>query len=110
MFMAPDRLPIVHEMILAAPADRKARRQREALAGQLDTASGDRRRDLERRLAELDSRLGDLSRRYLGSLERIGQMQRDDFVGILREMAGLPVIIRLIDPPRPEFVPRYEPV
>src|SRR2546425_286336 len=69
---------------------------------------GDRRRDLEGRLAELDSRLGDLSRRYLGSLERIGQMQRDDFVGILREMAGLPVIIRLIDPPLHEFLPRYE--
>ena len=108
MFMETDRLPIVHEMILAAPAYRKARRQREAVAGQLDTASGDRRRDLEGRLAELDSRLEDLSRRYLGSLERIGQMQRDDFVGILREMAGLPVIIRLIDPPLHEFLPRYE--
>jgi len=35
-------------------------------------------------------------------------MQRDDFVGILREMAGLPVIIRLIDPPLHEFLPRYE--
>src|SRR5256884_7093185 len=108
MVMEPDRLPIVHEMILAAPAYRKARRQREAVAGQLDTASGDRRRDLEGRLAELDSRLEDLSRRYLGSLERIGQMQRDDFVGILREMAGLPVIIRLIDPPLHEFLPRDE--
>src|SRR3989454_1116292 len=108
MFMETDRLPIVHEMILAAPEYRKVKRQREALAGQLDTASGDRRRDLEGRLAELDSRLEDLSRRYLGSLERIGQMQRDDFVGILREMAGLPVIIRLIDPPLHEFLPRYE--
>src|SRR3989441_1122678 len=108
MFMETDRLPIVHEMILAAPAYRKARRQREAVAGQLDTASGDRRRDLEGRLAELDSRLEDLSRRYLGSLERIGQMQRDDFVGILREMAGLPGIIRLIDPPLHEVLPRYE--
>src|SRR2546428_1657831 len=35
-------------------------------------------------------------------------MQPEDFVGILREMAGLPVIIRLIDPPLHEFLPRYE--
>src|SRR5256712_622228 len=35
-------------------------------------------------------------------------MQREDFVGILREMAGLPVIIRVIDPRLQEFLPRYE--
>src|SRR5437667_11535558 len=56
----------------------------------------------------MDSRLEDLSRRYIGSLEHLGRMQREDFVGILREMAGLPVIIRLIDPPLHEFLPRYE--
>src|SRR5881296_2681364 len=108
MFMETDRLPIVQEMILAAPEYRKVKRQRGALASQFEAATSDRRRDLEGRLAELDSRLEDLSRRYLGSLDRICQMQRDDFVGILREMAGLPVIIRLIDPPLHEFLPRYE--
>ena len=108
MFMETDRLPIVHEMILAAPEYRKVKRQREALAKQLETATNDRRRDLEARLAEIDSRLEDLSRRYVGSLDHLGRMQREDFVGILREMAGLPVIIRLIDPPLHEFLPRYE--
>ena len=108
MFMETDRLPIVHEMILAAPEYRKAKRQRDALAEQLKTATNDRRRDLEGRLAGLDSRMEDLSRRYIGSLEHLGRMQREDFVGILREMAGLPVIIRLIDPPLHEFLPRYE--
>src|SRR5256712_833657 len=108
MFMETDRLPIVQEMILAAPEYRKVKRQRDALASQFEAATSDRRRDLEGRLAELDSRLEDLSRRYLGSLDRIGQMQPDDFVGIPREMAGLPVIIRLIDPPLHEFLPRYE--
>src|SRR5207247_8166880 len=38
----------------------------------------------------------------------LGRMQREDFVGILREMAGRPVIIRLIDPTLHEFLPRYE--
>ena len=35
-------------------------------------------------------------------------MQREDFVGILREMAGLPVTIRLLDPPLHEFLPKDE--
>ena len=42
------------------------------------------------------------------ALERIIPMQRNDFVGILREMAGLPVTIRLLDPPLHEFLPREE--
>ena len=35
-------------------------------------------------------------------------MQRDDFVGIFRAMDGLPVTIRLIDPPLHEFLPSLE--
>jgi pyruvate,orthophosphate dikinase len=34
--------------------------------------------------------------------------QRDDFAGLFRVMDGLPVIIRLIDPPLHEFLPGYE--
>ena len=34
--------------------------------------------------------------------------QRDDFAGILRAMAGLPVTIRLLDPPLHEFLPSLE--
>ncbi len=34
--------------------------------------------------------------------------QRDDFEGILRAMDGLPVIIRLLDPPLHEFLPEDE--
>jgi pyruvate,orthophosphate dikinase len=42
------------------------------------------------------------------ALEKILPMQRDDFVGILRAMAGLPVTIRLLDPPLHEFLPRKD--
>jgi pyruvate,orthophosphate dikinase len=41
-------------------------------------------------------------RRALAKLE---PMQREDFVGIFREMEGLPVTIRLLDPPLHEFLP-----
>lgn len=33
--------------------------------------------------------------------------QRDDFVGLFRAMDGLPVVIRLIDPPLHEFLPDH---
>jgi pyruvate,orthophosphate dikinase len=36
---------------------------------------------------------------------RLLPFQKEDFKGILREMAGLPVTIRLLDPPLHEFVP-----
>jgi pyruvate,orthophosphate dikinase len=35
-------------------------------------------------------------------------MQREDFKGIFRAMTGLPVTIRLLDPPLHEFLPRSE--
>ncbi len=42
------------------------------------------------------------------ALDKIAPMQRADFVGILREMAGLPVTIRLLDPPLHEFLPKED--
>ncbi len=39
------------------------------------------------------------------ALDRILPMQRQDFEGILRAMAGFPVTIRLLDPPLHEFLP-----
>jgi pyruvate,orthophosphate dikinase len=42
------------------------------------------------------------------SLSRLLPFQRNDFLGIFEVMRGLPVTIRLIDPPLHEFLPRYE--
>jgi pyruvate,orthophosphate dikinase len=67
MFMQPERLPVVHQMILAV--------------------------DLETRAA---------------ALEKLLPFQRDDFMGILEAMQGLPVTIRLLDPPLHEFLPSLE--
>nr|MBU6203570.1 pyruvate, phosphate dikinase [Acidobacteriota bacterium] len=41
----------------------------------------------------------------LAALEELRAAQRDDFIGILREMSGLPVTVRLLDPPLHEFLP-----
>ena len=42
------------------------------------------------------------------ALERLLPMQREDFHGIFRAMDGLPVTIRLLDPPLHEFLPHDE--
>jgi pyruvate,orthophosphate dikinase len=42
------------------------------------------------------------------SLERLLPMQQGDFEGIFEAMAGLPVTIRLLDPPLHEFLPPLE--
>jgi pyruvate,orthophosphate dikinase len=42
------------------------------------------------------------------ALDRLMPMQKDDFKEILQVMEGLPVIIRLLDPPLHEFLPRFE--
>ncbi len=42
------------------------------------------------------------------ALDELLPIQRGDFEGLFREMDGLPVIIRLIDPPLHEFLPSYD--
>jgi len=42
------------------------------------------------------------------ALDRLLPMQREDFIGILRAMDGLPVTIRLLDPPLHEFLPQSD--
>jgi pyruvate,orthophosphate dikinase len=42
------------------------------------------------------------------ALAKLLPMQKSDFLGIFREMAGLPVTIRLLDPPLHEFLPHTE--
>jgi pyruvate, orthophosphate dikinase len=42
----------------------------------------------------------------LRALDKLLPMQREDFVGIFRAMAGRPVTVRLLDPPLHEFLPK----
>ena len=39
------------------------------------------------------------------ALEELRQVQREDFLGLLQAMDGLPVTVRLLDPPLHEFLP-----
>jgi pyruvate,orthophosphate dikinase len=42
------------------------------------------------------------------ALERLRPVQRQDFIDIFRAMNGLPVTIRLLDPPLHEFLPNWK--
>jgi len=42
------------------------------------------------------------------ALDKLLPFQRDDFIGIFKAMEGLPVTVRLLDPPLHEFLPKKE--
>jgi pyruvate,orthophosphate dikinase len=42
------------------------------------------------------------------SLDRMMAMQKEDFASLFRIMSGLPITIRLLDPPLHEFLPSHE--
>ncbi len=87
MFFGADRAELVRGMFVAAE------RWRRAELGSEET-SIERRREREDAHRELES-----------SLQTLGELQRTDFVAILHEMRGLPVTVRLLDPPLHEFLP-----
>jgi pyruvate,orthophosphate dikinase len=87
MFFEEDRLPTVRRMILNAHAATAAKRK--------DAEA--RTEDEREAVTTFDTALAELE-----------QLQTDDFAGLFRAMDGLPVVIRLIDPPLHEFLPSYE--
>ena len=60
---------------------------------------GDRRQLVE------DLVLAEGQQEQQAALAALLPLQREDFTGILREMDGLPVTVRLLDPPLHEFLP-----
>ena len=59
----------------------------------------------ERQRAIQEMILAETSEARVAALDKLLPFQRRDFIGIFKAMDGLPVTIRLIDPPLHEFVP-----
>jgi pyruvate,orthophosphate dikinase len=89
MFREGERLEIVRGAILVANAATRAKAK--TAAGEALTA------DEAEAVATFDEAMGKLE-----------VLQQGDFEGILAAMSGLPVVIRLIDPPLHEFLPNLE--
>ena len=63
----------------------------------------------EKRIKHMrDMILADNEKDRRAALNKLLPMQRKDFVGLFREMDGLHVTIRLLDPPLHEFLPKRE--
>jgi pyruvate,orthophosphate dikinase len=86
MFFEEDRLPTVRRMILAATHATDAKRR--AAAGHA--------------LSDEDTEAVTI---FDAALAELQTLQTDDFAGLFRAMDGLPVVIRLLDPPLHEFLP-----
>jgi len=89
MFREGERLDIVRGAILVANAATRAKVK--VAAGEALGA------DEQAVVAQFDAAMGKLE-----------VLQQGDFEGILAAMSGLPVVIRLIDPPLHEFLPNLE--
>jgi pyruvate, orthophosphate dikinase len=108
MFGTPGdpRLPTFRQVILSAPVARAALL---ALAEAEGEAAGARARDrkaADQVVREAKKRLQAPDvKPYFDGLKKLLAAQRKDFEAIFKAMDGLPVTIRLLDPPLHEFLP-----
>jgi pyruvate,orthophosphate dikinase len=89
MFREGERLEIVRDAILVANAATRAKAR--LVAGET-----------------LDPEEREVVDRFDAALGRLERLQQGDFEGIFRAMDGLPVVVRLIDPPLHEFLPNHD--
>jgi len=112
MFFQEERLPAVQRIILSAIEATTLERAVVRLQRDTEAATGNSHEEqrLRQMLAEAE-RERDASptvASYRKALAELWGFQVEDFKGIMRAMAGRPVIIRLLDPPLHEFLPDYE--
>ena len=93
MFFEGERIWPVRQMILAA--DDYA-----LMLEQLEAAETDK----EKKAIEKEHATA--KKQFEGALKKLLPYQRSDFEGIFEAMAGLPVTVRLLDPPLHEFLPQ----
>ncbi|MDP2936266.1 MAG: putative PEP-binding protein, partial [Dehalococcoidia bacterium] len=110
MFFEEERLPIVQKMILAAPEARRLEEELDAICRETEAAPAERKEDARSRLSQAKERVKATPavRDFHEALDVLLGYQTEDFKGIFRVMGGRPVVIRLIDPPLHEFLPRHE--
>ena len=103
MFFEGDRIWAVRQLILAAEDYRELKVQIEDLLAEASLNTGQKKQ-----LAALQKEFKDPRAKFHGALKKLLPYQRKDFIGIFTEMAGLPVTIRLLDPPLHEFLPQED--
>jgi pyruvate, orthophosphate dikinase len=108
MFGTPGdpRLPVFRQVILAAPRARAAQLALIQAEKEAAEARGQAKRQAEEAVRQGRAALKAPDvRPYFDGLKKLLTAQRRDFEAIFRAMDGLPVTIRLLDPPLHEFLP-----
>ncbi len=108
MFFEEERLPVVRQMILNASEAQAAYDRVRAAEGALRQAPDDKTLKARVKDAQKAVKASTAVRRYEKALAHLLRLQRGDFEGLFKAMDGLPVIIRLIDPPLHEFLPSHD--
>jgi len=109
MFFQADRMPFVQRMLMSAGHVAKLEKDiRDAglalqQAGGVNAELAGHVKEAESALHKDAEALG-----YREALAKLEEYQTADFIGILRSMDGLPVVIRLLDAPLHEFLPPLE--
>jgi len=103
MFFEGDRIWAIRQLILAAEDYRRGKDDIEDLQANAPLDA-----DQKKQLAALQKAFKDPKAKFQGALKKLLPYQRKDFIGIFTQMAGLPVTIRLLDPPLHEFLPQEE--
>jgi len=111
MFREGERLEIVRGAILVANVATRAKARRDARAtAEAKVAAGESLDAAEKAAAEvtLDADETAAIATFDEAMRTLEVLQQGDFEGIFKAMDGLPVVIRLIDPPLHEFLPNLE--
>ena len=110
MFFAEERLPVVRQMIIAAPGAAEFEEWMRDIKEKIDKSPSSHREELMKQQEKHRATLGVSldAKRYYDALDRLWEFQTKDFKAIMKVMTGKPVIIRLLDPPLHEFLPSYE--
>jgi pyruvate, orthophosphate dikinase len=108
MFGTPGdpRLPTFRQVILSAPTARAAQLALMEAEREAAGATGKDKKEADRNLKAARDRLRSTDvKPYFDGLKKLLAAQRRDFEAIFKAMDGLPVTIRLLDPPLHEFLP-----
>ncbi|HSW38380.1 MAG TPA: pyruvate, phosphate dikinase, partial [Acidobacteriota bacterium] len=99
MFFAGDRIDYVRQMILGSLEYKRLERELSALEKEKENVSPKKRKELQKECAKRKKAIEEPERLYKGGLQALLRLQRKDFEGIFKAMAGYPVTIRTLDPP-----------
>ena len=105
MFFEEQRIAYVRQMMLSAPDVRRIQARLRVLESALDQAGTAEKKKLRAKIRQTKAELKGPKQLLTTALRKLLPEQRKDFEGIFRVMHGLPVTIRLLDPPLHEFLP-----